>query len=364
MSPDHVWEMCRDPSGSRRRRGDVFTSITEPLFSHTCLEVCAWACQYVRCIHQDTQAHTLTVCCDSKLVFLTALASVHTTNTEGADTNEKPCDADSKGIWIWNHFFLCTAYPLCISVHGCIPTQTYGHPLIQTHANRRTHTELLWLIATIRDLKLISSVLCLIKGTVWSYYSVYIFICLPPQSDQCRRPTGDRHSNHWAPQTSLQSLWDRCMYTHFMLKTVWRVGGSRLLIPPSDSKSFRISPIGSLLRGDKHYKISCWFHKLIKYNTDTQACFSKLHRITKYCKKKKTDKKGKSAINYLTVTLGSCVTPHVITALVPLMTLWSCGGLVMRVRAVKTEAVTQGLTFDCSEVVMLMLTVRSKWLLV
>lgn len=39
--------------------------------------------------------------------------------------------------------------------------------------------------------------------------------------------------------------------------------------------------------------------------------------------------------DYLTVTLGSWVTPQVITALVPLMTLWSCGGLVMRVRAVK-----------------------------
>lgn len=38
---------------------------------------------------------------------------------------------------------------------------------------------------------------------------------------------------------------------------------------------------------------------------------------------------------YLMVTLGSWVTPQVMTALVPLMTLWSCGGLVMRVRAVK-----------------------------
>lgn len=37
MSPDHVWEMCSVPSGSSRRRGDVLTSITEPLFSHTCL---------------------------------------------------------------------------------------------------------------------------------------------------------------------------------------------------------------------------------------------------------------------------------------------------------------------------------------
>lgn len=38
MSPDHVWEMCRVPSASRRKRGDVFTSITPPLFSHTCLK--------------------------------------------------------------------------------------------------------------------------------------------------------------------------------------------------------------------------------------------------------------------------------------------------------------------------------------
>lgn len=39
MSPDHVWEMCRVPSGSSLRRGDAFTSIAAPLFSHTCLTV-------------------------------------------------------------------------------------------------------------------------------------------------------------------------------------------------------------------------------------------------------------------------------------------------------------------------------------
>lgn len=50
----------------------------------------------------------------------------------------------------------------------------------------------------------------------------------------------------------------------------------------------------------------------------------------------KTDKEREHIPkDYLTVTLGSWVTPQVITALVPLMTLWSCGGLVMRVRAVK-----------------------------
>ena len=37
MSPDHVWEMCSVPSGSSRRRGELFTSIMEPVFSHTCL---------------------------------------------------------------------------------------------------------------------------------------------------------------------------------------------------------------------------------------------------------------------------------------------------------------------------------------
>lgn len=41
--------------------------------------------------------------------------------------------------------------------------------------------------------------------------------------------------------------------------------------------------------------------------------------------------------HYLMVTLGSWVTPQVITALVPLMTLWSCGGFVMRVRAANTH---------------------------
>ena len=44
-----------------------------------------------------------------------------------------------------------------------------------------------------------------------------------------------------------------------------------------------------------------------------------------------------SGCHYLTVTLGSWVTPQVMTALVPLMTLWSCGGLVMRVRAANTH---------------------------
>lgn len=38
---------------------------------------------------------------------------------------------------------------------------------------------------------------------------------------------------------------------------------------------------------------------------------------------------------YLTVTLGSWVTPHTMEAWVPLMTLWSWGGLVMRVRAAR-----------------------------
>lgn len=36
---------------------------------------------------------------------------------------------------------------------------------------------------------------------------------------------------------------------------------------------------------------------------------------------------------HLTSTLGSWVTPQLMTALVPLMTLWSCGGSVIRVRA-------------------------------
>lgn len=40
-------------------------------------------------------------------------------------------------------------------------------------------------------------------------------------------------------------------------------------------------------------------------------------------------------MEYLTVTLGSWVTPHTMEAWVPLMTLWSWGGLVMRVRAVR-----------------------------
>jgi hypothetical protein len=44
---------------------------------------------------------------------------------------------------------------------------------------------------------------------------------------------------------------------------------------------------------------------------------------------------------HLTVTLGSCVTPQVNTALVPLMTLWSWGGVLIRVRAKETGAAQQ-----------------------
>ena len=40
---------------------------------------------------------------------------------------------------------------------------------------------------------------------------------------------------------------------------------------------------------------------------------------------------------YLMVTRGSWVTPHTMEAWVPLMTLWSCGGLVMRVRAERQQ---------------------------
>lgn len=42
---------------------------------------------------------------------------------------------------------------------------------------------------------------------------------------------------------------------------------------------------------------------------------------------------GQGRAPYLMVTLGSWVTPQLREALVPLMTLWSCGGVVMRVRA-------------------------------
>lgn len=111
---------------------------------------------------------------------------------------------------------------------------------------------------------------------------------------------------------------------------------------------------------DKHYKISCRFHKLIKYDIDSQACFLDKGCIDKqlpksmWCltfikivrdKKKRKRKKfykiptdiASGFHHYLIVTLGSWVTPQVITALVPLMTLWSCGGLVMRVRAANTH---------------------------
>lgn len=46
-------------------------------------------------------------------------------------------------------------------------------------------------------------------------------------------------------------------------------------------------------------------------------------------------------VSYLTVRLGSCVTPQVRIALVPLMTLWSCGGVVIRVRAAEAKGVAK-----------------------
>lgn len=46
---------------------------------------------------------------------------------------------------------------------------------------------------------------------------------------------------------------------------------------------------------------------------------------------------------YLIITLGSCVTPQVMMALVPLITLWSCGGVVIRVRAAVTNQRLEGI---------------------
>lgn len=46
---------------------------------------------------------------------------------------------------------------------------------------------------------------------------------------------------------------------------------------------------------------------------------------------------GPQQREYLTVTRGSWVTPHTMEAWVPLMTLWSWGGLVMRVRAERQQ---------------------------
>lgn len=63
MSPDHVWDMCRVPSGSSRRRGDVFTSINEPLFSHTYLKV---ETRIGKC--STYTFTTFRVCCDMESV--------------------------------------------------------------------------------------------------------------------------------------------------------------------------------------------------------------------------------------------------------------------------------------------------------
>ncbi len=88
MSPDHVWEMCRVPSGSCRRRGDAFTSITELLFSHTYLE------EISTCVCKDnTHTHT-----SHSVVTVNVLAPSVQKNTEGADADEKPREADGEAI--------------------------------------------------------------------------------------------------------------------------------------------------------------------------------------------------------------------------------------------------------------------------
>lgn len=48
---------------------------------------------------------------------------------------------------------------------------------------------------------------------------------------------------------------------------------------------------------------------------------------------------GPQQREYLMVTRGSWATPHTMEAWVPLMTLWSWGGLVMRVRAERQQGV-------------------------
>lgn len=63
---------------------------------------------------------------------------------------------------------------------------------------------------------------------------------------------------------------------------------------------------------------------------------------------------------YLIITLGSCVTPQVIMALVPLMTLWSCGGVVIRVRAVETNQRREGIEENQRNVLPQMSRVKRK----
>lgn len=96
MSPDHVWEMCRVPSGSSRRRGDVLTSITEPLFSQTYLEVCTCVCKSNTPGHTHSHFNTLSLRVVTVNPF--ALCQFIQQNTEGADTDEKPREADGKVI--------------------------------------------------------------------------------------------------------------------------------------------------------------------------------------------------------------------------------------------------------------------------
>lgn len=151
MSPDHVWEMCRVPSGSIRRRGDVLTSIIKLLFSHTYLEVI--------CMVKYTRSHFNT------LYLLFALCHFVQQNT--ISLFQMYCTESLR------QFSPCHVLK---KTHTEPPTNTNA-PYPTTYAC--TQRELFWLIVSVQAFQLISSVLRLIKGAVWSYYSVYIFICLP-----------------------------------------------------------------------------------------------------------------------------------------------------------------------------------------
>lgn len=122
-------------------------------------------------------------CCDSKSVFL---VSDHTANTEAADTDEKPCEVGNKVFWIWKTSLSLRLRHTYSAQHIIQPfhsmscqtsIRTYDPSYVCIEACK-CHKPV-WLIAAIRALRLISSVLHLIKGAVWGYYAVYIFICLP-----------------------------------------------------------------------------------------------------------------------------------------------------------------------------------------
>lgn len=178
-------------------------------------------------------------CCDSKSV---CLVSVHTPNTEAVDTDEKPFDEDNNVVNL-RSIPLLLAHMQHRANHPCTPAMSRtSHVIAHTHVQGEAHArKQLWLIATIWAPQLISSVLHLIKGAVWGYYTVYIFICLPCNLINVVGPqvtgtliTGLRRRRFTPSETDVCTL-------SAVHKSVSENREAQELNPPSESGCFRFS---------------------------------------------------------------------------------------------------------------------------